>query len=114
MRYRAPRSPASRPIQLVIGQEPRRHSVILLSMSSTGAGISLTEPIAVGERVQMIVQAQRWSARVVWCGTGRAGLAFGRPLTDAELSAIQNEGGLSTRASPRVHARSHHGFRELQ
>ena len=68
---------------------------------------------APGTRLHLVVQGKRWTAKIVWSDQGEAGLAFSRPLTEGELNAIQNQGGVSTGlgAAP---TRNHHGFREMR
>ena len=112
MRYRPPRSPAHRPVTLILpdGTEP----AILRSVSTTGARIECDTALAPGTRLHLTIQGKRWAARAVWWEEGEAGVAFARPLSQAELGAIRDQGGVSGRVHGQGAARNHHGFRELR
>ena len=112
MRYRPPRSPAHRSVTLILpdGPEP----AILRSISTTGARIECDTAIAPGARLQIVIQGKRWAARAVWCEEGEAGVAFARPLSQGELGAIRDQGGVSGRVHGHGPSHGQHGFRELR
>lgn len=113
MRYRPPRNPAKRSVTLATGSPRAQHPAELRCISQTGARVTCAAALAPGTRLHLVVQGKRWTAKIVWSDQGEAGLAFSRPLTEGELNAIQNQGGVSTGlgAAP---TRNHHGFREMR
>lgn len=78
---RSPRVKVNCEAIMMIGSE--RHAIRLIDISTGGAGVLVSMPVAAGERVVIIVdQSIVLPGSVVWSVEGRAGIVFETPLVD--------------------------------
>ena len=90
MRYRQQRFPADAQVRLErAGTQSRAR---LVNISPTGARLSDVGLLPTGELVILSHLTSLISARVVWSNERQTGVAFGRPLTQAQVNSIRGVG----------------------
>ena len=110
MKYRAHRHPTRFPVFLEVGED--RTQTKMLNVSATGASVEADVAYPVGTAVVLGCTGTQLRATVCWSRGGMIGLAFGRPLSAAELERFRYQSsGMSHAHRPPV-ARSV-GFRML-
>ena len=87
MKYRAHRHPTRFPVNLEAGEA--RVQTTMLNVSATGASIETDAAFTVGSTVEISCSGTRLRATVCWSTDRMAGLAFGRPLSAAELERFR-------------------------
>ncbi|MGX9355187.1 PilZ domain-containing protein [Roseobacteraceae bacterium S113] len=113
MRYRAPRRPADRPIQLISPRGEVRCR--LRNISVTGAGIVDAPLLPPGTQVVLCVLYNQWNAHVVWHRGATMGLRFNTQLSAGDLSKLlQTSAGGQHRAGHTSGGGYAHGFQELR
>ncbi len=83
---RHPRRSIFRPVAVHTGATPLRAD--LLDLSASGALIHSAEAPPAGTVLRLALGGAMRAARVVWQDGVRFGIAFARPLHDAELASL--------------------------
>jgi hypothetical protein len=91
MRYRQPRFAAD--IEVRVEHAGRQVRARLVNISPSGARLGDLGVLPTGELVVLSHLTARVSARVVWSNERQTGVAFGRPLAQAEVNSIRGVGG---------------------
>lgn len=67
-------------------------SITLFDVSSTGARISLPEPLSEGQQLWLKIPPLEIFATVVWTDDDMCGVQFDEPLWETEVSVLQSKG----------------------
>ncbi|MDH7974975.1 PilZ domain-containing protein [Sphingomonas sp. AR_OL41] len=81
-----PRRSIFRPVAIQAGATPLRAN--LLDLSASGALVHSTDAPPAGTALRLTLGGAMRAARVVWQDGVRFGIAFARPLRDAELASL--------------------------
>ncbi|MEL6960874.1 MAG: PilZ domain-containing protein [Pseudomonadota bacterium] len=101
MKYRSHRFPTRFPVRVKVGAVGL--PAMITSISSTGAGLSVEQPMAVGQRVKLSYAGGDVAGTICWSTQDRAGVTFARPLAKSELDRIRfGLRSVHTRPSHRV------------
>lgn len=100
-RRAVPRLKIFQPTQMQFGERSIR--VHLLDISVGGALVHVAGPPQVGNRIVLDCAGVARGAVVRWVGGSRFGVAFERPLSDAEVERVI--GAQAPRAAPLIPAR---------
>ncbi len=87
MKYRAHRHPTRFPVTL--DADENRHRTTMSSISASGACVETEQEFLVGKQVVLDYSGGQMRATVCWSTDTQAGVAFGRPLSAAEVEKFR-------------------------
>lgn len=87
MKYRAHRHPTRFPITFEM--DGVRQETTMASISASGARIATQDDVIVGKQVVVAYSGGKMRATVCWSSDGEVGVAFGRPLSAAEVEKFR-------------------------
>ncbi len=111
MKYRAHRHPTRYPVTLEVAE--KRQRTTLSNVSASGASIDVDMTFPVGQQVVLDYSGQQLRATVCWSTDEQAGLAFGRPLSAAEVERFRYQGPSLSHGRPQHHRPQTVGFTML-
>lgn len=110
MKYRAHRHPTRFPVTLEtnVGRSP----TTLSNISASGASIEIEGEFPIGKQVILDYAGNQLRATVCWSTEDMAGVAFGRPLSAAEVEKFRYQSPSMPHGRP-SHIRQTVGFKML-